>query len=109
MMFWIGTFPLTFIKHTDSFRSRHITELFLREFGSSMRTAAPNARGIILLASATSKQALHPNLHLLHTFQEVVNLKPPNKDARKEVHSLYDVIGVVIMAAEMAHRFSCIL
>ncbi|KAI0740416.1 AAA-domain-containing protein [Earliella scabrosa] len=75
----------TELEHADSFHTRHITELFLALFGSSTRTAAPNAHGVVLLAAAESQAALHPLLNSSHLFQEVVHLKPPSKDARKEV------------------------
>jgi len=81
------------LEHADSFRSRHIAELFVSTFGSSSRSAAPNASGIVLLAAAESQGALHPAIHSAHVFQEVVVLKPPAKDARKDVcrypHDLY--------------------
>ncbi|KZT66890.1 AAA-domain-containing protein [Daedalea quercina L-15889] len=73
------------LEHADSFRGRHITELFLSTFGSSSRTAAPNANGIVLLAAAESQAALHPSLNSSHLFQEVVSLKPPGKDARRDI------------------------
>lgn len=72
-------------QHADSFHTRHITELFLALFGSSSRSAAPNASGVALLAAAESQAALHPLLNSSHIFKEVVHLKPPSKDARKEV------------------------
>ncbi|KAH9929150.1 AAA-domain-containing protein [Fomitopsis serialis] len=75
------------LEHADSFRSRHITELFLSTFGPSSRTAAPNANGIVLLAAAESQVALHPSLNSSHLFQEVVSLKPPAKDARRDIIS----------------------
>ncbi|KAH9840780.1 AAA-domain-containing protein [Rhodofomes roseus] len=75
------------LEHADSFRSRHITELFLSTFGPSSRTAAPNASGIVLLAAAESQTALHPSLNSSHLFQEVVSLKPPGKDARRDIIS----------------------
>ncbi|KAH9895808.1 AAA-domain-containing protein [Cubamyces lactineus] len=75
----------TELEHADSFHTRHITELFLSIFGSSARSAAPNANGVVLLAAAESQAALHPLLNASHIFKEVVHLKPPSKDARKEV------------------------
>lgn len=72
-------------QHADSFHTRHITELFLGLYGSSSRSTAPNASGVVLLAAAESQASLHPLLNSSHRFQEVVNLKPPSKDARKEV------------------------
>ncbi|KAI0739475.1 AAA-domain-containing protein [Daedaleopsis nitida] len=75
----------TELEHAESFHTRHITELFLALFGYSSRSAAPNTSGVVLLAAAESQAALHPLLNSSHLFQEVVHLKPPSKDARKEV------------------------
>ncbi|KAH9939712.1 AAA-domain-containing protein [Epithele typhae] len=75
----------TELEHADSFHTRHVTELFLSLFGSSSRAGAPNANGIVLLAAAESQASLHPLLNSSHLFQEAVHLKPPSKDARKEV------------------------
>jgi peroxin-1 len=47
----------------------------------------PNTRGIILFASATSIAALHPLINAAHIFQDVVDLKPPDKNARRDVCS----------------------
>ncbi|GBE85761.1 Peroxisome biosynthesis protein [Sparassis crispa] len=73
------------LEHADSFRSRHITEIFLAIYGPSARSAAPNANGVVLLAAAESQAALHPLLNSAHAFQEVVGLKPPGKDARRDI------------------------
>ncbi|KAF8893894.1 P-loop containing nucleoside triphosphate hydrolase protein [Infundibulicybe gibba] len=72
---------------TDSFRTRHITELFLRQFSFAARTVGPNMWGIILIATAESSAALHPLLNGSHVFREVINIKPPDKDARREIMS----------------------
>ncbi|KAF9460743.1 P-loop containing nucleoside triphosphate hydrolase protein [Collybia nuda] len=73
------------LEHADSFRTRHLTELFVSTYSAYARTAMTNSRGIILLASATSTSALHPLLSIAHVFQDVVNVKPPNKDARRAI------------------------
>ncbi|KAJ3522651.1 hypothetical protein NM688_g8845 [Phlebia brevispora] len=73
------------LEHADSFRTRHITELFLIQFGSAERFAAPNARAIVLLASAESSATIHPRLNTAHLFKEVVHLKSPGKDARRDI------------------------
>ncbi|KAK7473010.1 Peroxisome biosynthesis protein pex1 [Stygiomarasmius scandens] len=72
-------------EHQDSFRTRHITELFLSMYSSAARSASSNTRGIILFATAPSSAALHPLISTAHLFDEVVNLMPPNKDARKDI------------------------
>jgi peroxin-1 len=73
------------VEHADSFRTRHITELFVSLFSASARAAAPNSRGVVLLATAASAAALHPVVNGAHLFEEVVSVKAPNKGARKEV------------------------
>ncbi|KAJ7350362.1 P-loop containing nucleoside triphosphate hydrolase protein [Mycena albidolilacea] len=73
------------VEHADSFRTRHITELFVSLFSASARAAAPNSRGVVLLATAASAAALHPVVNGAHLFEEVVNVKAPNKGARKEI------------------------
>ncbi|CDO70672.1 hypothetical protein BN946_scf184761.g10 [Trametes cinnabarina] len=75
----------TELEHADSFHTRHITEVFLGIYGSSARSAAPNASGVVIIAAAESQAALHPLLNSSHIFKEVVHLKPPSKDARKEI------------------------
>ncbi|KAG6920030.1 hypothetical protein DXG01_010098 [Tephrocybe rancida] len=73
------------LEHADSFRTRHITELFLSIYSSSSRAAAPNTRGIVLLATATSSASLHPLVNASHVFREELKVKPPNNDARKDI------------------------
>ncbi|PFH52085.1 hypothetical protein AMATHDRAFT_57931 [Amanita thiersii Skay4041] len=73
------------VEHADSFRSRQLTELFLRTFSSAARTSAPNYRGTILLATASSKTALHNLLLSSHIFHQVVNILPPSKQARRDI------------------------
>ncbi|KAJ7874791.1 P-loop containing nucleoside triphosphate hydrolase protein [Mycena olivaceomarginata] len=73
------------VEHADSFRTRHITELFVSLFSASARAAAPNSRGVVLLATAASAAALHPVVNGAHLFEEVVSVKAPNKGARKEI------------------------
>ncbi|KAJ2931208.1 hypothetical protein H1R20_g5824, partial [Candolleomyces eurysporus] len=75
------------VEHADSFRSRLLTEVFIRIFSSSSRTAPLNSQGILLIATASSLAALHPRINTSHIFKEIVNVKPPNKDARKEILS----------------------
>ncbi|KAJ7287329.1 P-loop containing nucleoside triphosphate hydrolase protein [Mycena rebaudengoi] len=73
------------LEHADSFRTRHITEIFLSLYSSSARSVAPNSRGVILLATASSTATLHPLVNSAHIFAEVINVKSPNKNARKEI------------------------
>ncbi|KAF8170325.1 P-loop containing nucleoside triphosphate hydrolase protein [Mycena galopus ATCC 62051] len=73
------------LEHADSFRTRHITELFVSLYSASARSAAPNSRGVVLLATASSAAALHPILNGAHVFEDVVSVKAPSKNARKEI------------------------
>ncbi|KAJ6603141.1 P-loop containing nucleoside triphosphate hydrolase protein [Mycena sp. CBHHK59/15] len=73
------------LEHADSFRTRHITEIFLSIYSSSARSVAPNSRGIILVATASSTASLHPLVNSAHIFEDVINVKSPNKNARKEI------------------------
>ncbi|TFK23693.1 peroxisome biogenesis factor 1 [Coprinopsis marcescibilis] len=73
------------VEHAESFRSRLLTEVFLRAFSSANRVAPLNAKGFILIATANSVSDLHPRLNSSHLFQEVVKVKPPNKDARRDI------------------------
>ncbi|KAG5731766.1 Peroxisome biosynthesis protein PAS1 [Termitomyces sp. T112] len=75
----------TEVEHADSFRTRHITELFLSLYSSSSRTAPRNSRGLLLLATATSTASLHPLVNSAHIFQEEIKVKPPNNDARRDI------------------------
>ncbi|KAJ7125012.1 P-loop containing nucleoside triphosphate hydrolase protein [Mycena epipterygia] len=73
------------LEHADSFRTRHITEIFLSLYSSAARSVASNSRGVVLLATASSSAALHPLVNSAHIFEDVVNVKSPNKNARKEI------------------------
>ncbi|CAA7259159.1 unnamed protein product [Cyclocybe aegerita] len=75
------------VEHADSFRSRHLTEIFLSIFSSNARTAALNSRGILLLATADSIASIHSFLNIAHVFKEVVHVTPPNKEARRDILS----------------------
>ncbi|KAJ3508041.1 hypothetical protein NLJ89_g5972 [Agrocybe chaxingu] len=75
------------VEHADSFRSRHLTEMFLSIFSSNARTAALNTRGILLVATADSTASIHSFLNSAHIFKEVVHVTPPNKEARRDILS----------------------
>ncbi|EIN06461.1 AAA-domain-containing protein [Punctularia strigosozonata HHB-11173 SS5] len=89
------------LEHTDSFRDRHVAELFLSEFGSAARPHSINNRGIVLIATAESSVALHPVLGTAHLFGETINLKPPNKEARRDI-----LANVVQRRMSSAHNLS---
>ncbi|KAF9238473.1 P-loop containing nucleoside triphosphate hydrolase protein [Melanogaster broomeanus] len=71
--------------HANSFRSRHITELFIAQYSSGERMIPSNFRGIVMIGTAESQTSLHSLVHTLHIFQEVYHIQSPNKDARKEI------------------------
>lgn len=64
-----------------------MAELFINTYGSAFKTIQPDCTGILFLASAESKATLHPNLMATHMFKQIINLKPPGKDERKEVRT----------------------
>ncbi|KAH8109796.1 AAA-domain-containing protein [Phellopilus nigrolimitatus] len=69
------------LEHAESFRSRHLTELFLNVF-TRKKT---DTKGVAIIATAQSETALHPRVLESHIFKEVVKLKPPSKNARRDV------------------------
>ncbi|KIJ64352.1 hypothetical protein HYDPIDRAFT_90732 [Hydnomerulius pinastri MD-312] len=73
------------VEHADSFRSRHITELFIAQYSSGARMIPSNFRRIVMIGTAESQTSLHALAHTLHIFQEIYHIQPPNKDARKEI------------------------
>lgn len=76
----------TELEHTDSFRTRQLTEIFLSTFSSaSAHDLAPDLSNIVLIATAESQSNLHPLLGASHLFKQVVHLKPLDKNARKQI------------------------
>ncbi|KAG8742324.1 Peroxisome biosynthesis protein pex1 [Ceratobasidium sp. 414] len=73
--------PLASKKHTDSARARHLAEHFLDVF------AASPARDVAILASCASPSALHPLLASSHVFACKVQLRAPDKAARRDILS----------------------
>ncbi|KAF8608223.1 AAA-domain-containing protein [Ceratobasidium sp. AG-I] len=69
------------VEHTDSARARHLAEHFLDVFFSSP------ADGVALLASCQSPSALHPLLGSSHVFAHKVQLRAPDKAARRDILS----------------------
>ncbi|QRV98170.1 AAA family ATPase [Ceratobasidium sp. AG-Ba] len=69
------------VEHTDSSRARHLAEHFLDVF------ASPPAPGVAILASCTSPSALHPLLNASHVFAHKVQLRAPDKNARRDILS----------------------
>ena len=80
-------------QHADSFRSRHLTEIFLTLFSSGARTAPLNCHGIVLLATAESTASLHSLINSFHIFKEVIHISPPNKEGRRDVGSQKTALG----------------
>lgn len=52
---------------------------------ASAHELAPDPSGIVLIATAESQAALHPLLSATHLFKQVVHLKPPDKNVRKQI------------------------
>ncbi|KIO06205.1 hypothetical protein M404DRAFT_139729 [Pisolithus tinctorius Marx 270] len=73
------------VEHTDSFRFRIITELFIAQFSANARSIPVNFRAMVMIGIAESKTSLHPLVHTLHIFQEIYHIQPPSKNARKEI------------------------
>ncbi|KAK2467867.1 hypothetical protein APHAL10511_000162 [Amanita phalloides] len=78
-------------EHKNSFRLRQLAELFIYIYSPVARTFAHNFQGILLLATATSKTALHAVVNRSHIFQEVITLLPPSRQARRDI--LTKVVG----------------
>jgi peroxin-1 len=73
-------------QHADSFRTRHLTETFLSIFSpASAHELTPDLTGIVLIATTESQAVLHPLISATHLFKQVVHLKPPDKNARKQI------------------------
>ncbi|ETW75050.1 AAA family ATPase, CDC48 subfamily [Heterobasidion irregulare TC 32-1] len=75
------------LEHADSFRTRQLTEIFVSMFSNATHDITPNTTGILILATAQSQSSLHPLLSTKHVFKQTVHLKPPGKDARKQIIS----------------------
>ncbi|KAH7922507.1 AAA-domain-containing protein [Leucogyrophana mollusca] len=73
------------VEHADSFRTRHITELFITLYAPTARLGPPNFRGIVLLATAESSASVHPLLNVKHVFQEEIPVVAPGREVRKEI------------------------
>jgi peroxin-1 len=65
----------------DNARSRHISECL----GSIARQYCAMDSGVVLLATAQSKEALNTSIIGGHVIREIVNLPAPNKDGRRRV------------------------
>ena len=65
----------------DNGRSRQVSELI----SSIVRQHCSAGSGVVLLATAESKEALNNVIVAGHAVREIMSLKAPNKDARKQV------------------------
>jgi peroxin-1 len=65
----------------DNARSRHISECL----GAIARQYCAMDSGVVLLATAQSKEALNTSIIGGHVIREIVNLPAPNKDGRRRV------------------------
>jgi peroxin-1 len=52
---------------------------------ASAHDLAPDLSGIVLIATAESQSALHPLFSASHLFKQIVHLKPPDKNTRKQI------------------------
>jgi peroxin-1 len=52
---------------------------------ASAHDLAPDLSGIVLIATAESQSALHPLFSVSHLFKQIVHLKPPDKNTRKQI------------------------
>lgn len=77
----------TEVEHSDSFRSRHLAEIFLNIFSSSARSTSRNMSGVVVLATAAATTSLHPFVNASHLFHQTIDLKPPTRDARRDILS----------------------
>ncbi|CAE7230329.1 unnamed protein product [Rhizoctonia solani] len=69
------------VEHADSSRARHLAEHFLDVFAESP------APGVALLATCQGPSALHPLLTSSHIFSHKVQLRAPDKAARRDIIS----------------------
>ncbi|KAF8515366.1 AAA-domain-containing protein [Hysterangium stoloniferum] len=83
------------LEHADSFRSRHLAEIFISIFAA--KSIMP---GVIFIVTCQGQTALHPLLMSSHLFSDVVQLKPPNKDARRDV-PVFIIIGSIVASKQL--------
>jgi peroxin-1 len=65
----------------DNGRSRHVSEII----SSSVREYCTMSSGVVLLATAQSKESLNNIIVGGHVVREIVTLKAPDKDGRRKV------------------------
>lgn len=65
----------------DNGRSRQVSEVIC----STVRESCSAGSGVILLATSQSKESLNSVIVGGHLVRRIVNLKAPNKDARKQI------------------------
>ena len=65
----------------DNGRSRQVSELVC----STVRQYCSAGSGVVLLATAESKETLHNVIIGGHVVREILGLKAPNKDARRQI------------------------
>ncbi|KAG7133700.1 Peroxisome biosynthesis protein PAS1 like [Verticillium longisporum] len=71
----------TELQTTDNGRSRQVSEII----SSMARQYCSVESGVVLLATAEGKEALNEIIVGANVFREVLELKAPNKDARRQV------------------------
>ncbi|BGP44588.1 Peroxisome biosynthesis protein pex1 [Rhodotorula kratochvilovae] len=75
------------VEHADSFATVHLAHTFL-----ALASAALAARPVVLVATAQGTTTLHPLLQSTHLLGENVQLRGPDKTARR------DIVGVLVEA-----------
>jgi peroxin-1 len=71
----------TELEVSDNARSKHVSECLI----AAVRQYCTMGSGIVLLALASAKEALHNVIVGGHVVREIVNLSAPNKDGRRKV------------------------
>ncbi len=49
-------------------------------------------QGVLVIATAISSQSLHPILSQRHVFGDILKITPPNKDIRRQVSCIIDLL-----------------
>ncbi|KAK9487280.1 P-loop containing nucleoside triphosphate hydrolase protein [Lipomyces starkeyi] len=87
------------VEHMDSTRTRQLAEVFIQA-----AKATTDFRSASLLATASSKEAVHSLLVTSHIFDEGLHLKAPDKTIRKQIlaeslrrHGLSDLARIDVL------------
>ncbi|KAI8073284.1 P-loop containing nucleoside triphosphate hydrolase protein [Gongronella butleri] len=86
------------VEHADSTRSRHLAELF-----TQMATTMTRRHAVMMVATAQQQQSIHANLITNHLFTELVQLKPPSRDERKQIMETIMEHGASVLSRSLPH------